>query len=212
MGGESSDVVRAARRAVLTGLVASLLALAASSCGTSEPSTAQAPNNLLAAAQLKNYPRGSAERTFLEYWSALQFRAWADVAAYYDPAFRDFVGTTVVIGGKKLEASNYSVLKPTIVRLKQAQGATTIFYALRRTDGTKELASITWREEDGNWQIVYDSRLDAELAQLAQNRVELKKTGVLPIDAAQISAEARRAGDAAARIQTRFLQQELEEH
>ena len=122
------------------------------------------------------------QHAFLNFWSDLQFCSWADAAAYYSPAFRNFVGTAKIIGGKKLNSSSYPLLKPEIVRVTHSPGETTVYYTLRLQDGTKEQDSVTWRHEGGNWQIVYDSRLDAEMAQLEQNRVEIEKNGVLPTD------------------------------
>lgn len=188
-----------------------ILAIGVSACGSSEPAASLAPNNVLETADITRYPQGSVERAFTEFWSGLQFRSWADVASFYDPAFRDAVGTAVVIGAKKVEAPSYPMLKPSIVRLKESPEETTLYYAVRLPDGRKDLSSITWRENDGNWQIVYDSRLDPELSQLAQNRVELKTAGVLPAEASDVSAQALRAADAAGRIQARFLEQELDQ-
>jgi hypothetical protein len=190
-------------------MAASILAVTISSCGSSEPEAALAPNNVLSASELSRDPQGSVDRAFDEYWSALQFRSWADAAAYYTPDFRDFVGTAAVIAAKKLEASSYPLLKPSVVRLKESPGEATVYYTLRLADGTKELQSITWRESDGNWQIVYDSRLDGELSQSAQNKVEIETTGVLASDPSEISQKARLAGDRASRLQARFLEQEL---
>lgn len=211
MGGESPNVLRTARRAVLACMAATTLALTLSSCGSDESPESFAPNNVISAPELARDPEGSAERAFAEYWSALQFRAWADVAAYYDPALRDFVGTASLIGAKKLEASSYALLKPDIIRLKQAADQTTIYYTLRLPDGTKELDSITWREDDGNWSVIHDSRLDPELAQLAQNKVELKISERLPTEASEVSGQALRAGNAAGQMQARFLEQEFDQ-
>ena len=191
-------------------MAASVLALSFSACGSSEDSTALAPNNVLGASELSRHPQGSVERAFSEYWSALQFRSWADVAAYFDPNFRDVVGTAALIGAKKLEAESYVLLKPSVVRLKESPGEATIYYTLRLADGSKELDSITWREDDGNWQIVYDSRLDGELSQSAQNKVEMETSGTLASDPSEISQEALRAGDRASRLQALFLEEELE--
>jgi hypothetical protein len=169
-----------------------------------------APNNLLESSDFSRYPQGSTERAFLEYWSDLQFRSWADVAAYYDPRFRDFVGTVSLIGAKKLNGSTYPLLKPEIARVNADGDETTVYYTLRLADGSKELDSITWRKDSANWQIIYDSRLDEELAQLAQNKAEIDRGGQLPTDPNQPpSAQAVRAGNAAAQLQARFLQEKL---
>ena len=200
------------RRVALAVLVAAISVAAIPACGTStsDPSPSVAPDNLLTPSDLSQYPAGSLKNVFLNYWSDLQFRSWANAVAYYDPAFRDFVGTATVIGAKKLNGTTYPLLKPTIVRTGASNGETTIYYTLRLPDGTKELNSMTWRKEGGNWQILYDSRLDAELAQVEQNRVEIEKNGSLPTDPNQgPSPAAAKAGSEASELQAHFRQQEL---
>jgi hypothetical protein len=200
--------------ATLALAVALIVILGLSACGSAsdppEPS-ATAPNNLISQAEADKYPADSAERAFFEYWSALQYQSWAEVASYYDPAFRDFVGTAAVIGGKKINGASYPQLKPAVVKVRPDDGGfTAINYKLQFLDGTKELASAAWREREGSWQIVYDSRLDAELKQFAENQVEYARNGVLPTDPEDVSPQATRAGAAAAQEQARFSQQELE--
>lgn len=183
--------------------------LGISSCGDSSPETERVPDNLVSQAEVDRQPQGSVQQAFLEYWSDLQYQSWAEVAAYYEPDFRQAVGTAAIIGGKKVNAPSYPQLKPEIVRVRDRGGFATINYSLRFIDGSKELASVTWRKLDGSWQIVYDSRLDAELKQYAENRVEVEEYGVLPTDPADASPAARRAGEAAARRQAQFAEQAL---
>src|SRR5215204_6874896 len=86
-----------ARRAVVAVLMVLISALTLSACGSSDsdPSPSAASEaSLLGPSDFEKYPEDSVERDLLEYWSNLQFRSWADVATYYDPRFRDFVGTT----------------------------------------------------------------------------------------------------------------------
>jgi hypothetical protein len=186
-----------------------LLALALVSCGRSSPGPPAntAPSNVLRPAELTRYEEGSVERTFLEYWSDLQFQAWADVAAYYDPRFRDFIGTAALIDAKKVGATFYPSLKPTIERVTDGQEEASVYYSLRREDGTKELASTTWRRSDGGWRMIHDSRLDAELNQAAQERVQLTAGGGEAGSTAEGSPEALRAGKAASRLQSLFLEE-----
>jgi len=190
----------------------SILAFGLAACGSSnDPPTpsATAPNNVVSQSEADEQPAGSVERVFLEYWSDLQYQSWAEVAAYYDPAFRDSVGTAAIIGGKKVNGASYPQLKPEIVRVRDNGDFTTINYSLRFIDGTRELASVTWRKDGGSWQLVYDSRLDAELRQFAENRVETELNGILPTDPADVSPEAARAGGAAAQAQARFVERAL---
>jgi hypothetical protein len=77
-------------------------------------------------------------------------------------------------------------------------------------EGTTELASTSWRRNDGNWELIFDSRLDGELSASAQERVTLAEededglaTELPP------SAKALRAGRAASRLQAEFLQDVL---
>ena len=183
--------------------------LGISSCGDSSPETERAPNNLISRSEVDKAGADSTERAFLEYWSDLQYQSWAEVASYYEPAFRDSVGTAAIIGGKKINASSYPQLKPTIVKVRDNGDFTTINYSLVFIDGSKELASVTWRQDGGSWQLVYDSRLDAELKQYAENRVELEQNGTLPTDAGSVSPEALKAGAVAAQAQARFIQETL---
>ena len=193
-------------------LIALLVALGLSSCGSSTSGSAPSaePNNLLSQSELTHYPAGSVQQAFLNFWSDLQFRSWADAVSFYDPAFREFVGTATIVGGKKINGTSYPLLKPEIVRIGDDKGGTTVYYTVRLADGTKELGSITWKKVGGNWQIIYDSRLDSELSQLEQNRVEIEKNGHLRADPNQApSAAAAKAANTASQVQARFLQQQL---
>jgi hypothetical protein len=200
-------------RALPAFLAALALALTFAACGdSSDPpaATADAPNNVITQAEADRHPRGSIERAFLEYWSALQYQSWAEVASYYDPAFRDFIGTAMIIGAKKINGSTYPQLKPALVEARPHPAFTTLDYSVQFLDGTRELASTSWRRSEGSWQMVYDSRLDEEMRQLAENRVEIAQNGTLPTDPAEVSPDATRAGAAAAQAQARFLQREFD--
>lgn len=201
------------RRRLFTALALIGLALAISACGDSEegPAANVRQNSLVAQSELDRYPQRSVERTFLQYWSDLQYNAWADVAAYYDPAFRDFIGTARLVAAKKTGSSVYPYIRPEIKEAQTEDDLTTVYYALSMDDGTTELASASWREDDGNWQLVFDSRLDGELATLAQERVALAEAGG-EVVATELppSSKAVQAGKAAARLQARFLEEELE--
>jgi hypothetical protein len=196
-------------KAALPLLVAWIAILGISSCGDSSPETERVPDNLISQGEVDRQQHGSVQQAFLEYWSDLQYQSWAEVAAYYEPDFRAVVGTAAIIGGKKVNAPSYPQLKPEIVRVRDRGDFATINYSLRFIDGSKELASVTWRKLDGSWQLVYDSRLDAELKQYAENRVEVEENGVLPTDPAAVSPAARQAGEAAARKQAEFAEEAL---
>jgi hypothetical protein len=188
------------------------LAFAVAGCGSSEegPAANVRQHELVTQSDLARYPAGGVEHTFLEYWSNLQFNSWADVAAYYDPGLRNFVGTSRLIAAKKTGASVYPYLRPKIKETKTEDGLTTIHYTLSMEDGTTELASTSWRKEDGNWQLVYDSRLDGELSAVAEERIALAESGGESL-ATELppSAKALQAGKAASRLQSEFLEKEL---
>jgi hypothetical protein len=199
------------RRAVLcVGLI--LIAFVVPACGssTSDSTSLSSPEpGLLKESEISRFAQGTVERNFLDYWSSLQFGSWADVAAYYDPEFRDYVSTTRIIGAKKVNSSVYPLLKPRIVRVDQRGDDTTIFYSLLLPEGTKELESITWRKPGGTWQIIYDSRLDGEFAQQASTQIEIKNQTDSTTEDVSQSPEAVRAASAASQIQARFLEDVL---
>jgi len=197
---------------VLTLFLACIPVFGLAACGSSSDppaASAGAPSNLITQAEADKHPAGSVEHAFAEYWSDLQYQSWVEVASYYDPAFRKSVGTAAIIGGKKINGSNYQQLKPAIVKVNSDNDFTTIDYRLQFLDGSKELASVTWHRLGGSWQMIYDSRLDTELSQFAENRVEIEQNGTLPDGPEDVSPDAARAGAAAAQAQARFLEQEL---
>jgi hypothetical protein len=185
-----------------------MLTFSVSACGNSAegPAASVPPDNIVSRSEVDRYPKGDVQHAFLEFWSALQYQAWAEVISYYDPSFRDSVGTVAIIGGKKLNASSYPLIKPSILGVTRQGDLTTIKYAVRLSDGTQERASVTWRKVRGTWQIVFDSRLDAELNQFAEDRVEIARSGGLPTDLDKVSPSAVRAGNAASQRQAIFLQ------
>jgi hypothetical protein len=193
-------------------LAAILTVLALEACGNAAtgPEGSNPPNNLITRAEVDKAKRGGVEQAFLEYWSALQFQAWTEAASYFDPAFRRFVGTASIIDAKRINAPSYPDLKPTAVSITSHRGLTTIRYDVWLSEGTKELASVTWRKVGGNWQIFFESRLDAELNQLGTNEVEIRRHGVLPTEASQISPAAARAGYKLSRLQAQFAERELD--
>lgn len=195
------------RSAALLAATAATLTLAACGNVAEGPTPSDPPGNLVSTAEVRKAPAGGVRHAFLEYWSALQFQAWSEAVSYYDPSFRRSIGTASIIAAKKLNAPSYPLLKPAIATVTSYQGVTTVKYSIWSSTGSKELASVSWRKTGGNWQIVYDSRLDAELSQAAMNRVEMKRVGALPADAGEISPEAGRAGDKAALDQARYVEE-----
>jgi hypothetical protein len=199
------------RPAALALAVALAAAFAVSGCGNTDaaPDPAASSNNVLSTAQLSRYPAGSPQQAFLAYWSALQFQAWPEVASYYDPRLRALVGTASLIGAKKQNTSTFPDLKPAIVSVDTGgDGDKTIHFTLKFADGSTEQTSTTWRLEGGNWQLIYDSRLDGELAQFAQSRAETEQNGAVRTDESQPEpAAATREADVASHLQAEFLQE-----
>ncbi len=166
--------------------------------------------NLLTTKEIQKYPEGSASRAFLSFWSDLQYQSWAEVASYYSPPFREFLGTAKIVGAKKVDASTFPLTKPAIVGTTEDGDVTTIRYSTMLPEGTKELGSTSWRKEDGNWQMIYDSRLDPELNQFARNQVEIEENGAVSSDASELpSPAAAQAGVEASHLQAEFLEQAL---
>ncbi|MBS0548335.1 MAG: hypothetical protein JSR24_11335 [Proteobacteria bacterium] len=183
--------------------------MATSGCGGGSESTSPAEaRNLVTTKEIQEYPSGSVERAFLSFWSDLQYQSWVEAASYYSSAMREFVGTAQIVGAKKVDASNFPLIKPEIADTTEDGKTTTIRYSILLPEGTRELGSTSWRKEDGNWEMVYDSRLDPELNQYARNQVEIEEHGATSSDANQPpSAAAARAGVEASHLQAEFLEQ-----
>jgi hypothetical protein len=191
--------------------ILSILLLVVAGCGGgSDSNPPTEARNLLTTKEIQKYPADSAERAFLSFWSDLQYQSWAEAAAYYSPAFREFVGTAKVIGAKKVDASIFPLIKPTIVGSTEDGDVTTIRYSTVLPEGTTELGSTSWRKEDGNWAMIYDSRLDPELNQFARNQVEIEENGAVSSDASKgPSPAAGQAGVEASHLQAEFLEEAL---
>ena len=185
--------------------------LAASGCGGgSDSNQATEARNLISTKEIETSPAGSPERAFLSFWSDLQYQSWAEAATYYSPALREFIGTAELIGAKKVDASLFPLIKPTVLDATESARDTTVRYSILLPEGTKELGSTTWRKEGGNWEMIYDSRLDPELNQFARNQVEIEEDGALSTDATEApSAAAAQAGVEASHLQAEFLETAL---
>jgi hypothetical protein len=193
-------------------LGAALVSFALGACGNASdpPSGNEAPNNLITRAEVDKAGKGSVDQAFLEYWSALQFQAWPEAASYFAPGFRKLIGSAAIIGAKRLNGANYPNLKPKIVGITSHDDLTTLRYYVWLSEGTKELGAATWRKVGGNWQMIDESRLNAELNQFGVNEVEIKRTGVLPTDVSEISPEAAQAGYELSQRQAEYAAQQLD--
>jgi hypothetical protein len=198
------------RLQALLGAVLASLAFAACGNATDSPSGTDAPNNLITRAEVDKAGRGSVDQAFLEYWSALQFQAWTEAVSYFDPSFRRFVGSAAIVSAKKLNGATYPNLKPKIVGITSHGGLTTLRYYVWLPEGAKELAAATWRKVGGNWQMIDESRLNAELNQFGVNEVEIKRTGTLPTDVSEISPAAAQAGYELSQRPAQFIGQQLD--
>src|SRR3954452_4158124 len=95
-------------------LASLVLAVAIAGCGgSSGDKQAELPKQQLIGSKQENrYPAGSPKRALMEYWAALQYKAWAQALSFYDPKLRDYVGSGRIVAALSAGASTYQVSAP----------------------------------------------------------------------------------------------------
>jgi hypothetical protein len=144
-------------------------------------------------------------RTFLHFWSLLQYGAVDRAELLFAPDLRHLVGAELL--GQAL-ASNLLIWQGTKPRIVAANGsATSVTIMFQARDETDKLlpGSITLRGGEGRWQIAYFSLLDFALQRAVQLRVQ---ANIEPL-ATKPNPEAVRQGDAASAIQSTYLERLL---
>lgn len=196
-------------------LVASVLVLGA--CGGSADDEARqvqttsviAKNDpvrefMVTEAEIDKAPRGSVERAFLQYWSDLQFQAWAVAARTYEPGLRRFLGVDILIRALSNQGPTYLSTRPDIVSAKTSGDRAVIRYFRIGNRGATP-TSISWiRGDSGRWLITYDALLDQALADSRQLETQ---QAIDPVSQKPIPA-AVRAGNKARKLQSQYVAQQ----
>lgn len=151
--------------------------------------------------ELERTPRGSVQRAFLGYVSALENEEWPVALAYYPRLTQHRLGPEMLVQALRREGAN-ALVRPLVRAIRTARGGQTIIrYYLRRADGTLRPTSMAWRKRDGRWYIDYSPTLDDSYSSAVQQAVQdrLDPTATTP------SKAALSAGRRAARAQAAIL-------
>src|SRR4051812_13476308 len=77
--------------------------------GSDDKQAALPRQQLIGPKQENRFPAGSAQRALMQYWAALQYRAWAQALSFFDPKLRDFIGSGRIVKALSAQASAYQV-------------------------------------------------------------------------------------------------------
>lgn len=144
-------------------------------------------------------------RTFLQLWSLLQYRAWDQAVAMFQPGLREAIGPGLLTGALANEVLVWQATKPQIVSASQSNGTAFIKFLTRDEKDNLLPASISLRRGQGRWQVSYFSLLDGALQRSVAHSVQ---AAIDPL-ATKASAEAIRRGEAAGSLQSSYVQREV---
>lgn len=211
-------------RAAVPGIAAATLAVSASAmaaigCGGSAQKrearalegasilsdTAPLEQRLIKPSEIAAAPDSAAQRTFLQLWSTLQFGAWDRAEQFFEPGLRSTIGAALLAGGLEQYLLIWQATKPRIVTAKVSGETATIAFLARDEKDRVVPASISFTRSGGAWLVSYFSLLDGALQRAAQltTQAQLEPLGTKP------SAEAVRKGNAAAGLQSSYLERRL---
>lgn len=202
------QVVRLNRTSYTTLLLvgtAALLAGCSNGGSVSSESIAPPPPELLKTTELKSAPSGSAERSFLNFWSNVQYRAWSAAVAQYEPSLAASVGVSNIVEALKTQSSYFQTVRPILKGTVRVGDEAIVRYAIPDSTGHLFATSMSWRRSGDTWRIHYDPQLDGMLQTEESARVQ---SSIDP-NAPRPAKQALRAGADAARLQSFYLQSQL---
>jgi hypothetical protein len=150
----------------------------------------------------------SGVRTFLQMWSLLQYRAWDQAVAMFDPGLREAIGPALLTGALAGDILVWQGTKPRIVSATVSNGTALIRFVARDETDNLLPASISLQGGAGRWRVSYFSLLDAAVAHSVAHREQaaINPLGTKP------DAEAVRQGEAAGALQAAYLERQLRKH
>lgn len=200
---------RPTRHLVLVFLVTAIGSAGCSSGGSeavSSQSIASVEGNLITAADIRRTPPNSAQRSFLQFWADVQYRAWSAALAQYEPALATSVGVTNIVEALKTESSYFERFKPVLKATVRVGNQAVVRYIIPDAAGNPTATSISWERVGNEWRIHYDPQLDGMLQAAETARVQT----ALDPNAPKPSKAALRAGADAARLQSFYLQSQYQ--
>jgi hypothetical protein len=144
-------------------------------------------------------------RTFLQLWSLLQYRAWDQAVAMFDPGLREAIGPALLTGALAGYVIVWQGTKPQIVSATETNGKAFIKFVARDERDQLLPASISLERGEGGWRVAYFSLLDGAL----ERSVQLREQAAIDPLATKPAAEAVRQGDAAGSLQSAYLERKV---
>jgi hypothetical protein len=168
-------------------------------------STAPLSQRLIRQSEIQAAPDSAAQRTFLRLWSTLQFGGWDQAEQFFQPGLRNTIGIAVLAQGLAQDSLIWQATKPRIVTARVTGQKAAITFLARDEKDDVVPASISFESTDGVWLVSYFSMLDGAVQRAVQLRLQaqLEPLGTKP------SAEAVRQGNAAAALQSTYLERQL---
>jgi hypothetical protein len=169
-------------------------------------STAPLSNRIVERAEVNAASDVNGVRTFLQLWSLLQYRAWDQAVAMFQPALREVIGPELLTGALASEVIVWQATKPQIVSATQSSGTVLIKFLARDEKDNLLPASISLqRGAAGSWQVSFFSLLDGAL----QHTVEHREQAALAPLSTKPAAEAVRQGETAGSLQSLYLERQV---
>jgi hypothetical protein len=167
--------------------------------------TAPLEDRLIKRSEVDSASDTNGVRTFLEFWSLLQYRAWDQALATFVPGLRETIGPALLTGALAGDVLVWQATKPQIVSTAVTNGTALIRFVARDELDHLLPSSISLQKVEGVWRVVYFSLLDAAL----QRSVQLREQAAIDPLATKPAAEAVRQGDAAGSLQSAYLERQI---
>lgn len=148
-------------------------------------------------------PMRSPLQALMRFWSSLQYQAWSDAASAYEPGLVAVIGQDKLVDALAHQGSYFRSTKPTGLSVLTNAGRKTVRFVVKGTSGDAVARSITFRKTAKGWKIFYDPFLNEALRSSAQAATQL----TVDPSSDKLSRKALVAGDAASRLQSKWLQQ-----
>jgi hypothetical protein len=167
--------------------------------------TAPLAQRLVKQSEIAAAPDSAAQRTFLRFWSTLQFGAWDQAEQFFQPGLRNAVGAATLAEALGQYLLIWQGTKPRLVTARVTGAIATITFLARDEKDHVIPASISFQRKSGAWLVSFFSLLDPALQRAVQLRTQaqVEPLGTKP------SAEAVRQGNAAASLQSLYLERQL---
>jgi len=150
---------------------------------------------------LDRFKRGTASRSFVEFWSDLQSQDWVAATDRYSRGHQRVVGPRRILEALKYQAGLYRGAKPAIQAQSTRRGLATIRFSYTDPAGARRLSSTIWQQESGRWRLVFDGLLEGALRSWAQAKTQQ----ITAPPALKPNREALKAGIEASERQGRYL-------